>query len=80
MKKWQGYFIGFLSLYIIPNNKQPKYKLIMTKTAISIPENIDTNDILNKARIVKCMTQVKLLINDSEKQKLVDGDDSKIDR
>lgn len=52
----------------------------MTKTAISIPENIDTNDILNKARIVKCMTQVKLLINDSEKQKLVDGDDSKIDR
>ena len=48
----------------------------MTKTAINIPENIDTNDILNKTRIVKCMTQVKLLINDSEKQKLANGGDS----
>jgi hypothetical protein len=49
----------------------------MTKTAINIPENIDTNDILNKTRIVKCMTQVKLLINDSEKQKLAGVNDIK---
>ena len=52
----------------------------MPKNSKDLTDHINANNILNKTRVFKCLTQVKLQINESEKKKLVDGGDSKIDR